>query len=209
MDHGCRCHHTAAMGPYPQQQSTQQSTNIICDGSTSLKLETKVFITSNITINARLIDVDEWWLWCSNATMGAVQPAQWYRLFWWNVTAPNNIFDEGWRRGGGLRTSNFSATKGVNGGIGFFYGEDSNGRLLLLAAKAMVRRNLECVLKVIYCSTYLGIVFRSLMFETSIFNPRTSKFIVITTSTMLHQLIFCYEDSVRDCPEPFAGVGYS
>ena len=39
MDNGGRRHHTAAMGPHPRQQSTQQSTNIICDGSTSLKLE--------------------------------------------------------------------------------------------------------------------------------------------------------------------------
>jgi hypothetical protein len=39
IDHGSRLHHTAAMGPHPQQQSTQQSTNIICDGSTLLKLE--------------------------------------------------------------------------------------------------------------------------------------------------------------------------
>ncbi len=28
-----------AMGPHPWQQSTQQSSNIICDGSISLKLE--------------------------------------------------------------------------------------------------------------------------------------------------------------------------
>jgi hypothetical protein len=39
MDHGGRRRHTAAMGPHTRQQSTQQSTNIICDGSTLLKLE--------------------------------------------------------------------------------------------------------------------------------------------------------------------------
>ena len=39
MDHGGRRRHMAAMGPHPRQQSTQQSTNIICDGSTSLKLD--------------------------------------------------------------------------------------------------------------------------------------------------------------------------
>ncbi len=49
-----------------------------------------------------------------------------------------------------------------------------------------------------YCSTYVGIVFRSLIFKTSNFNPSTSKFIVITTSTMLRQLKFRYKDSVRD-----------
>ena len=31
--------HMAAMGPHPRQQNTRQSTNIIFDGSTSLKLE--------------------------------------------------------------------------------------------------------------------------------------------------------------------------
>ncbi len=36
MDHGGHHHHMAAMGPHPRQQSTQQSTNIICNGSTSL-----------------------------------------------------------------------------------------------------------------------------------------------------------------------------
>jgi hypothetical protein len=77
-------------------------------------------------------------------------------------------------------------------------GEDSDGRLLSLAADAMVRWYLKCVLKVIYCSTYVGIVFRSLIFETSNFNQSTSKFIVITTSRMLRQLMFCYEDSVRN-----------
>ena len=41
MDNGGRRHHTATMGPHPRQQSTQQSTNIICDASTSLKLEEK------------------------------------------------------------------------------------------------------------------------------------------------------------------------
>jgi hypothetical protein len=50
MDNGGRRHHTAAMGPHPRQQSTQQSTNIICDGSTSLKLEKNIFITIYIYI---------------------------------------------------------------------------------------------------------------------------------------------------------------
>jgi len=44
MDNGGRRHHTAAMGPHPRQQSTQQSTNIICDRSTSLKLEKKILL---------------------------------------------------------------------------------------------------------------------------------------------------------------------
>ncbi len=49
MDHGGPGHHTAAMGPHPRQQSMQQSTNIICNGSTLLKLEKKLFITSIMT----------------------------------------------------------------------------------------------------------------------------------------------------------------
>jgi hypothetical protein len=75
MDHGIRCRHTAAMGPHPRQQSTQQSTNIICDGSTLLKLEKKIFITSNMAINARRIDDNERRRRCSDAMMGALQPA--------------------------------------------------------------------------------------------------------------------------------------
>ncbi len=61
-----------------------------------------------------------------------------------------------------------------------------------------MRGYFECVLRVIYCSTYVGIVFRSLIFETSIFYPSTSKSRVITTSIILRQLITRYEDSVHD-----------
>ncbi len=72
MDHGGRSRHTAAMGPHPRQQSTQQSTNIMCDGSTLLKLEKN--FTSNITINAPRVNVNKQQRQCSNATMGAVHP---------------------------------------------------------------------------------------------------------------------------------------
>ncbi len=58
------------------------------------------------------------------------------------------------------------------------------GMVLSLVAEAMVRGYLECVSKVIYRSTYVGIVFRSLIFVTSNFNPSTSKSRVITTSTL-------------------------
>ncbi len=44
------------MGPHSRQQSIQQSTNIICNRSTSLKLEKNVFITSDITIYAHRVD---------------------------------------------------------------------------------------------------------------------------------------------------------
>jgi hypothetical protein len=54
--HGRRCCHTAAMGPHSRQQRIQQSTNMICDRSTSLKLEKNIFITINMTIIARCID---------------------------------------------------------------------------------------------------------------------------------------------------------
>jgi len=56
--HGGRHRHTVAMGPHFRQQIIQQSTNMLCDRSTSLKLEKNVFITSDITINARHIDDD-------------------------------------------------------------------------------------------------------------------------------------------------------
>ncbi len=75
MDYGGRHHHTAAMGPHPRQQSTQQSTNIICDGSTSLKLEKKIFITgSNMTIDACRVDDNVQQRRCSDVMM-TVQPA--------------------------------------------------------------------------------------------------------------------------------------
>jgi len=54
---GCR-RHTVAMGPHSRQQIIQQSTNMLCGRSTSLKLEKNVFITSDLTINARRIDDD-------------------------------------------------------------------------------------------------------------------------------------------------------
>ncbi len=75
MDHGGRHRHTAAVGPHLRQQSTQQSTYIICDGSTLLKLEKKIFITSNMAINARRIDDNKQWRQCSDAMMGTLQPA--------------------------------------------------------------------------------------------------------------------------------------
>ncbi len=55
--HGGHHRHTAAMGPHSRQQSIQQSTNMICNRSTSLKLE-KNFVTSNMTIIARRVDND-------------------------------------------------------------------------------------------------------------------------------------------------------
>jgi hypothetical protein len=57
--HGGRRRHTAAMGPHSRQQSIQQSTNMICDRSTSLKLEKYIFITINMTIIARCVDDDD------------------------------------------------------------------------------------------------------------------------------------------------------
>ena len=74
MDHGVRRGHTAAMGPHPRQKSTQQSTNIICDGSTSLKLEKKIFITINMAINARRVDDGVQRRRNDNETMGTAQP---------------------------------------------------------------------------------------------------------------------------------------
>jgi len=120
MDHGGRSRHTVAMGPHPRQQSTQQSTNIICDGSTLLKLDF-FFITSNITINAHRVDVDEQRRRCSNATMGAVQPAGWYRRFRRRGDAPNSTMAGGGGGGGrGLRTSNVVTTQEKKGTLGLW-----------------------------------------------------------------------------------------
>jgi hypothetical protein len=57
--HGRHHHHTAAMGPHSRQQSIQQSTNMICDRSTLLKLEKHIFLTNNMTIIARRVNDDD------------------------------------------------------------------------------------------------------------------------------------------------------
>jgi hypothetical protein len=126
MDHDGRRRHTAAMGLHPRQQSTQQSTNIICNGSTFVKTRKKLCITSNITINARRVGVDERQQQCSNATMGTVQPGRWYCRFRRRGDAPNDIFDEGWQGGGGgggrgLRTSNVVTTQEKMGTLGLWW----------------------------------------------------------------------------------------
>ena len=54
----------------------------------------------------------------------------------------------------------------------------------------------ESVLRVIYRSLYVGLSGIGQNFEEAIFLASTSKSRVITTSTLLHQLILCYEDSV-------------
>ncbi len=50
IDHGSRCHPTAAMGSRSQQQSIQQSTNILFEMTTLLKLEKNIVITIFMTI---------------------------------------------------------------------------------------------------------------------------------------------------------------
>jgi hypothetical protein len=77
-------------------------------------------------------------------------------------------------------------------------GEDSDGRLLLLVTGAVLGVFFEGVLRVIYRSTYVGLSDVGQNLGGSIFLMSTSKIIVITTSMMLRQIIFCYEDSVRD-----------
>jgi hypothetical protein len=52
--------------------------------------------------------------------------------------------------------------------------------------------------RVIYRSLYLGLSHVGRNFEEAIFLMSTSKSRVITTSTILRQLILCYEDSVCD-----------
>ena len=56
--HGGRRRLMAAMRPHSRQQSIQQSTNMICNRSTSLKLEKNLFITINMTIIACCVDND-------------------------------------------------------------------------------------------------------------------------------------------------------
>ncbi len=63
------------MGPHSRQQSIQQSTNIICDGSASLKRENNLFNTINMTIIAHRVDDDVRRRRCNDGTMGTVQPA--------------------------------------------------------------------------------------------------------------------------------------
>jgi hypothetical protein len=52
--------------------------------------------------------------------------------------------------------------------------------------------------RVIYHSTYVGIVLRSLIFETSIFLMSTSKIRETTISMSVRHLIFHHEDSIHD-----------
>ena len=49
-NHGGRRHRTAAMGPHSRQKSIQQSTNILFERATSLKLEKTIVITIFMTI---------------------------------------------------------------------------------------------------------------------------------------------------------------
>ena len=62
------------MEPYAPQQSTQQSTYIICDGAASLKLEKILIITIIMTIFVRRVvdDVQRWRI--DDKTMGGAQP---------------------------------------------------------------------------------------------------------------------------------------
>ncbi len=67
------------MGPHSRQQSIQKTTNIICNGSASLKLEKKLFITINMTIIAHRVDDDVRRQQCNDRMMGTVQPTGWIR----------------------------------------------------------------------------------------------------------------------------------
>ncbi len=55
----------------------------------------------------------------------------------------------------------------------------------------------EGVLRVIYPSLYVGLSDNGHNFKEAIFLASTSKYSVITTSTILRQIILCYEDSVH------------
>jgi hypothetical protein len=62
------------MGPRARQQSTQQSTYIICDRAASLNLEKILIITINITIIARRVVDDLRRRRIDDETMGAARP---------------------------------------------------------------------------------------------------------------------------------------
>jgi hypothetical protein len=64
--------------------------------------------------------------------------------------------------------------------------------------EAMLGVFFEGVLRVIYCSLYVGLSDVGHNFEEAIFLTSTSKSRVITTSIILRQLILRYEDSVRN-----------
>ena len=74
IDHGVRRCHTAAMGPRARQQSTQQSTYIICDRAASVNLEKILIITINMTIIARRVVDDVRRRRIDDKTMGAARP---------------------------------------------------------------------------------------------------------------------------------------
>ncbi len=96
------------MGTHSQQQSIQQSTYIICNGSASLKLEKYIFNTINKTISAHPVNNNVQQQWCNNGTMGTVQPAGWiWRCQCW-VDARMCVGIKG-RQGG--------APGGRNGGV--------------------------------------------------------------------------------------------
>ncbi len=65
-----------------------------------------------------------------------------------------------------------------------------------MAVEAMLGVFYEGVLRVIYRSLYVGLSDVGHNFEEAIFLTSTSKSRVITTSTILRQLILRYEDSV-------------
>jgi hypothetical protein len=121
MDNGGCCHHTAAMGPHPREQSTQQSTNIICDGSTSLKLEKQYLLLVILLImhvgSTSTSDNDgaatRRWAPCSPLDDIADSNGTLLLPRIYSTSAGG-----GGEGGRGLRRSNLSATKGVDGATG-------------------------------------------------------------------------------------------
>jgi len=62
MDHGRHRRPTAIMVPHPRRQGIQQSTDMLQNRSTSLKLEKKILITINLTIMC--MTRQRWWCGC-------------------------------------------------------------------------------------------------------------------------------------------------
>ncbi len=160
------------MVPHPWGRHTQWSANMMCDKSMLLKLEDLLFLLFISSVKAWcLVDPSCLCLPVAAAASGRFWPAK-------SCSNPSLYLWPSFPHGGTRK--------------------DSDGRLLSLAAEAMLRVFFEGVSMVIYCSLYVGLSDVGHNFEEAIFLTSTSKSRAITTSTILHQLILRYEDSVRD-----------
>jgi hypothetical protein len=95
----------AAMGPHSRQLSMQQSTNIICNGSASLKLEKIIFITIKMTTIACRVDDEMRRRRNDDKTTSTAQPAGWIRRCQHRVAGHIGVGNEGGQGGGAVMES--------------------------------------------------------------------------------------------------------